>query len=101
MEIVAFKGRDNAERVAFYKDGEPYNLTGAGATGAEFEAGGSRIPANITGDNNHEVEFQPGNLNARPAGYYGKVIIFTAAKPKGVVIAGPGMEVEILLTLHP
>ena len=101
MEISAFIGRDNAERVAFYKDGEPYSLTGAGVTSAMFEAGGATVPATVVGSSSNEVEFKPGQLAKQPGGYFGRVIVFTDTDPKGVVIAGPGMEVEILLTLNP
>ena len=101
MDITAFIGRDNAERVAFYKDNEPLNLTAAGANAVEFQAAGATVPAIITGAGSNEVEFKPGQLSARPGGYFGKIIIYTTEEPKGMVIAGPGMEVEILLTLNP
>lgn len=98
MDITAYLGRDNVEGIAFNQNGEPLNFAAAGITRVEAHANGAVVAA-ATDGNIVNVAF--GKLALKPGGYFVKIIAYPPGSTAGEVIAGPGKEVEINLTLYP
>lgn len=98
ISITAFIGRDNSEVIAFSDDaGQPFNFAAAGASKIEGVAGGRAVECTWSGD---KVSVNYGALSLQPGIYMAQIVLFSAEHPNGKVIAGPGLPVEIELTLN-
>lgn len=98
ISITAFVGRNNTEVISFADDaGQPFNFDTAGATKIEGVAGGRSVECTWSGD---KVSVNYGALALQPGIYMAQIALFSAEYPDGKVIAGPGLPVEIELTLH-
>lgn len=98
ISINAFIDRDSTEVIAFNDDaGQPFNFEATGATKIEGVAGGASVACTWSGN---RVSVNYGALPIPPAIYMAQIVLFTPDYPKGKVIAGPGLPVEIELRLH-
>tara|TARA_Y100000034_G_scaffold122881_1_gene168904 strand:+ start:6269 stop:6583 length:315 start_codon:yes stop_codon:yes gene_type:complete len=98
ISINAFIDRDSTEVIAFNDDaGQPFDFDTAGASKIEGVAGGRSVECTWSGD---KVSVNYGALLLQPGIYMAQIVLFSADYPKGKVIAGPGLPVEIELTLH-
>lgn len=95
--INAFDGTDKVNELQFTRHGVPFNFEQEQVQRIALVAVGKSVDGEADGS---AVKFKTGDLGLRPGIYYPKVLIFTAEKPKGDPIAGPGEEIEIELHYH-
>ena len=88
MKVMAFKGFDNVETFSVTQDGEAFNLSSAGFNSARVYADNEFVEATISGD---EVKAVLGDLKVPVGTYAGKLVVYSAVYPDGLVIAGPGL----------
>lgn len=88
MKVMAFKGFNNVETFSVTQDGEVFNLSSAGFNSARVYADNEFVEATISGD---EVKAVLGDLKVPVGTYTGKLVVYSAVYPDGLVIAGPGL----------
>ncbi|MDP5206344.1 hypothetical protein ORI99_04700, partial [Alishewanella sp. SMS9] len=88
MELSAYRGKDNIEKVAFNQDEQPLNFDTAGVTAIKLLVKDEQIAAEITGDDRNVVAIKTGALTLRPGTYDGFIVAISPEDPNGVVIAG-------------
>ncbi|PKM17398.1 MAG: hypothetical protein CVV11_19765 [Gammaproteobacteria bacterium HGW-Gammaproteobacteria-15] len=97
LEVSAFNGRDDITKIQFNRDGQPVDFTAEGVTKIEAVAASKVVPAEYTGN---VVSVKFGKLGIMPGIYMARIVIYTSTAPDGLVIAGPGKEVEIELSYN-
>lgn len=101
MKISAFAGRDNAEKFKVKLDNQPFNFDTAGVTSVQAVAG-SAVITSASGDISIEgdvLSVKFGKFDLQAGFYQAQIVIYSALYPNGLVIAGPGLSVEIDLTM--
>lgn len=88
MKVMAFKGFDNVETFAVSQNGEEFDFTNAGFNAARVYADNEFVEATISGS---EVKAVLGDLQVPVGTYAGKLVVYSAVYPDGLVIAGPGL----------
>lgn len=92
LVINAFNGTDKITEIEFARAGSPVNFAAEGVTRVAIVAAGQSVDGTISGS---VVKFKAGALGLKPGVYLPKVLAYTAEKPNGDPIAGPGEEIEI------
>jgi len=97
LSIPAARGRDNVTRLGVEDaDGTPFNLDTAGATRATVSVctplQSATVEATWAGA---IVEVVLGGLDLPPGTYPAKLVYYSATRPDGEVLAGPGFVTMI------
>lgn len=97
LAVTAFNGRGDVTQIQFNRDGQPVNFNAEGVTKIEAVAYGKAVPAEYSG-NTISIKF--GQFGIMPGIYYPRIVVYTAEATDGLVIAGPGKDVEIELSYN-
>lgn len=88
MKVMAFKGFDNIETFTVSQNNVDFDLSSAGFTSARVYADNQYVDGTVSGN---EVKAVLGDLEVPVGTYTGKLVVYSAVYPDGLVIAGPGL----------
>ncbi len=97
ITIPAFQGRDNQERLTLSDENGLVDFASAGVTSIKLKAGASEIVCTFAAVGT--VTFTPGELVLTSGYHPAQLILFSATKPDGEVVAGPGLSSNIQIQM--